>query len=90
MGRKYALRHSFCLAIGAVLASTSLAYAIDPNAIAGRQPDVQQVASQVNEMAEQVTRLEVQIAKLNEEVLTLREQQIQSQKELLAIRASER
>ena len=85
MGREYALRASFLFAVAGVLASTSLAQAVDQHPDA-RQSAEQQVASQVNEMAKQVTQMQAQIAQINEELTALRNQQIEAQEALRATR----
>ena len=78
MSGGYALRASFVLAIAGVVASTSLAHAIDLRANA--QPTAeQQLAAQVKEMASHVTRMEEQITKLNDDLIALRDQQSQLQ-----------
>ena len=75
MGRGYALRASFLFAIAGVLASASLAHAIDQNPRVGATSD-QQVASQVKDLRQQVTQMKDQIAQINEELAALREQKI--------------
>jgi TolA-binding protein len=85
MGREYALRASFLFASAGVLATTSLAHAIDPYADA-RQSVEQEVASQVKEMAQQVTRMQDQIAKINGELAELREKQLEAQEALRVTR----
>lgn len=82
MSGRYILKASFALAIAGVVASTSLAYAINPNADARGPTAEQQVAYQVKEMANRISGMEDQIAKLNDDLTALHEQQSQLQKAL--------
>jgi proteasome assembly chaperone (PAC2) family protein len=82
MGREHSLKTPFLFTIitAALLASTSLVYAIDPNASAALQNANQQAAADAQNMEERITRMEDQIARINEELIALRE--IQDQREL--------
>ena len=79
MGREHSLKTPFLFTIitAALLASTSLVYAIDPSASAALQNANRQDAQN---MEERITRMEDQIARINEELIALRE--IQDQREL--------
>lgn len=81
MGREHSLETPFLFTIitAALLASTSLVYAIDPSASAALQNANRQDAQN---MEERITRMEDQIARMNEELIALRE--IQDQRELQA------
>ena len=74
----------FTIITAALLASTSLVYAIDPNASVALQNANQQAAADAQNMQERITRMEAQIARMNEELIALREQKIQDQRELQA------
>jgi TolA-binding protein len=74
----------FTIITAALLASTSLVYAIDPNASAALQNEYQQAAADAQNMQERITRMEDKIARMNEELIALREQKIQDQRELQA------
>ena len=83
-------RHSFktpflfTIITAALLASTSLVYAIDPNASAALLNAQQQDAASAQNMQERITRMEAQITRMNEELIALHEQKIQDQRELQA------
>ena len=84
MGREHSLKTTpflFTIATAALLASTSLVYAIDPNASAALQKAPQQVAAQAQNTQERIARMEDQIARMNEELIALSEQKIQAQRE---------
>ena len=84
MEQRHSLKMPFLFTIitAALLASTSLVYAIDPNASAALQNAQQQDAANAQNMQERITRMEDQIARMNEELIALREQKIQVQREL--------
>jgi TolA-binding protein len=86
MEQRHSLKTPFLLTIitAALLASTSLVYAIDPNASAALRNAQQQDAAYAQNMQERITRMEAQIARMNEELIALREQKIQDQRELQA------
>jgi TolA-binding protein len=86
MGRQHSLKTPFLFTIitAALLASTSLVYAIDPNASVALQNANQQAAADAQNMQDRITRMEDQIARMNEELIALREQRIQDQRELQA------
>ena len=63
------------------MASTSLVYAIDPNASAALQNAKKQAAAKAQNTQERITRIEDQIARMEEELIALREQKIQAQRE---------
>jgi TolA-binding protein len=71
----------------ALLASTSLVYAIDPNASAALHKANQQAAAEAQDMEERITRMESEIARMNEEFRVMREQKIQVRQELQALDA---
>ena len=84
MGREHSLKTTpfLCtIATAALLASTSLVYAIDPNASAALQNANQQTAAEAQKTQERIARMEDQIARVNEELIALREQKIQAQRE---------
>jgi TolA-binding protein len=70
----------FTIVTATLLASTSLVYAIDPNASAALQN--KQAAAKAQNTQERITRIEDQIARMEEELIALREQKIQAQREL--------
>ena len=78
MGRGSVLKASFMFAIVGVVASTSVAHALNPGAAAGPTAE-QKIASQVKEMANHIARMEDQLAKLNHDLTALRDQHIQLQ-----------
>ena len=86
MEQRHSLKTPFLFTIitAALLASTSLVYAIDPNASAALLNAQQQDAAYAQNMQERITRMEDQIARVNEELIALREQKIQDQRELQA------
>jgi TolA-binding protein len=86
MGREHSLKTPllFTIITAALLASTSLVYAIDPNASAVLQNANKQAAANAQNMQERITRMEDQIARMNEELIAMREQKIQDQRELQA------
>jgi TolA-binding protein len=86
MAREHSLKTPFLFTIitAALLVSTSLVYAIDPNASTALQNANQQAAAKAQKMQERITRMEGQIVRMNEELLALREQKIQDQRELQA------
>jgi TolA-binding protein len=69
MGREHSLKTPllFTIITAALLASTSLVYAIDPNASAALQNANKQAAANAQNMQERITRMEDQIARMNEE-----------------------
>ena len=73
---------SLTIITAALLASTSLVHAIDPNASAALQKANQQAAAEVQDMEERITRMEGKIAQMSEELIAMREQKIQVQQEL--------
>ena len=82
---EHSLKTSFLFTIIAafLLASTSLVYAIDPNASAAIQKANQQAATQDQNTQERITQMEYQIVRLNEELIALRDQ-MQAQRKLQA------
>jgi TolA-binding protein len=86
MEQRHSLKTPFLFTIitAALLASTSLVYAIDPNASAALLNAKQQDGAYAQNMQERITRMEAQIARMNEELIALREQKIQDQRELQA------
>jgi TolA-binding protein len=86
MEQRHSLKTAFLFTIitAALLASTSVVYAIDPNASAALLNAQQQDAAYAQNMQERITRMEAQIARMNEELIALREQKIQDQRELQA------
>lgn len=72
----------FAITAAALLASTSLVHAIDPNASAAVQNENQQAADEARNTRERITLMEDQIARINGELIDLREQKIQAQREL--------
>lgn len=86
MGREHSLKTPllFTIIMAALLASTSLVYAIDPNASAALQNANKQAAANAQNIQERITRMEDQIARMNEELIAMREQKIQDQRELRA------
>jgi TolA-binding protein len=86
MEQRHSLKTPFLFTIitAAWLASTSLVYAIDPNASAALLNAQQQDAAYAQNMQERITRMEAQIARMNEELIALREEKIQDQRELQA------
>ena len=86
MEQHHSLKMTFLFTIitAAWLASTSLVYAIDPNASAALLNAQQQDAACAPNMQERITRMEAQIARMNEELIALREQKLQVQRELQA------
>jgi TolA-binding protein len=86
MGKEHSFKTLFLFTIitAALLASTSLVYAIDPNASAALQNTNQQAAANAQNMQERITRLEDQVARMHEKLIALREQKIQDQRELQA------
>jgi hypothetical protein len=64
----------FTIITAALLASTSLVYAIDPNASAALQNAKQQSAANARHMQERITLMEDRIIRINEELIALREQ----------------
>ena len=74
----------FTIITAALLASTSLVYAIDPNASAALHNAKQQSAANARNMQERITLMEDQITRMNEELIALREQEMQNQRELQA------
>jgi TolA-binding protein len=86
MGREHSLKTPllFTIITAALLASTSLVYAIDPNASAALQNANKQAAANAQNIQERITRMEDQIARMNEELIAMREQKIQDQRELQA------
>jgi TolA-binding protein len=74
MEQRHSLKtpYLFTIITAALLASTSLVYAIDPNASAALQNAQQQDASNAQNMQERVARMEDQIARMNEELIALR------------------
>jgi predicted nucleic acid-binding Zn-ribbon protein len=67
-----------------LLAATSLARAIDPNASVTLQRESQQAAFQAQNMAERITRMEDEIERINAELISLRERKIEPQQPLQA------
>jgi TolA-binding protein len=86
MEQRHSLKTAFLFTIitAALLASTSVVYAIDPNASAALLNAQQQDAAYAQNMQERITRMEAQIARMNEELIALREQKSQAQRELQA------
>ena len=86
MGRAHCLRSTAILTLSttALLAATSLARAIDPNASVTLQRENQQAASQAQNMAERITRMEDEIERINAELISLRERKIEPQQLLQA------
>jgi TolA-binding protein len=86
MAREHSLKTPFLFTIitAALLASTSLVYAIDPNVSVALHNANQQAAADAQNMQDRITRMEDQIARMNEELIALREQRIQDQRELQA------
>ena len=84
MGREHSLKTmvSFIIITIAFLASTSLAYAIDPNASTVLENAKQEAAADAQNMQERLMRMEDQIARMNEELIAVREQKIQDQQQL--------
>jgi TolA-binding protein len=82
--RRVSLKTPFLFTIitAALLASTSLVYAIDPNASAVLQKENQEAVAKDQNMQERITRMEDQIARMNEELIAVREQKIQDQERL--------
>jgi hypothetical protein len=74
----------FTIITAALLASTSLVYAIDPNASAALHNAKQQSAANARNMQERITLMEDQITRIKEELIALREQKMQDQRELQA------
>ena len=64
----------FTIITAALLASTSLVYAIDPNASTALQSAKQQSAVNARSMQERITLMEDRIRRMDEELLALREQ----------------
>jgi TolA-binding protein len=71
----------FTIITAALLASTSVVYAIDPNASAALQNANRQAAADAQNMQERITRMEDKITHMNEELVALREQKIQDQRD---------
>ena len=86
MGKQHSLKTPFFFTIvtATLLASTSLVYAIDPNASAALQNAKKQAAAKAQNTQERITRIEDQIARMDEELIALREHKIQAQQELQA------
>ena len=86
MGREHSLKTPllFTIITAALLASTSLVYAIDPNASAALQNANKQAAANAQNIQERITWMEDQIARMSEELIAMREQKIQDQRELQA------
>jgi TolA-binding protein len=74
----------FTIITAALLASTSLVYAIDPNASAALHNAKQQSAANARNMQERITLMEDRIRRMDEELIALREQKMQDQRELQA------
>jgi hypothetical protein len=72
----------FTIITAALLASTSLVYAIDPNASAALHNAKQQSAANARNMQERITLMEDQITRIKEELIALREQKMQDQRKL--------
>jgi TolA-binding protein len=68
----------------ALLASTSLVHAIDPNASAALYKANQQAAAEAQDMEERITRMEGEIARMSEELVAVRQQKTKVQQELQA------
>lgn len=81
MGRA---RLSLTIITAALLASTSLVHAIDPNVSAALQKTNQQAATEAQDMEKRITRMEGKIAQMSEELIAMREQKIKAQQELQA------
>jgi TolA-binding protein len=83
MSKEQSLKTTFVFTImaAALLASTSLVHAIDPNASAALQNTNQQAAADAQNMQERIKRLEDHVARMNEELIALRGQTIQNQRE---------
>jgi hypothetical protein len=75
-GRGHSTKNSFLstTAAAALLASTSLVYAIDPNASVTIQNAKQGAAAKAQNMQQRITRMEDQIARMNKELIAMREQ----------------
>jgi TolA-binding protein len=68
----------------ALLASTSLVHAIDPNASAALYKANQQAAAEAQDMEERITRMQGEIARMSEELVAVRQQKTKVQQELQA------
>lgn len=84
MAREHSLKAmvSFTIITTVFLASTSLVYAIDPNASTVPQNAKQETAAKAQKLQERIVRMEDQIARVNEELIAVREQNIQGLRQL--------